>query len=537
MIIRCQRCSTTYELDEALLAPAGSPVQCTRCQHVFTAFPPDAARSVAAVAAPPAARAPARERIPPSPPPRAAAETAASGSGATSAGAAAGARPEPARARPAPPPVYRPSPPGPPGVTRAPVLRRDTVGTFEARLRWSARWKWLAPAIAGVAIAAVAAGWTLLSRRADPSLARARSEALALIALDDSASLDEAVARLDEALRRAPKARGTAADRALAQVIRATGLAEDGEAAAARVAALAAERDRLRREQPDGWEDAARAAAADVQALEPEVRARADRARALGSAAIEALRALQRDLGDTPEVSRGIAVYEGALDGDRDRALRSIGATRGRGSPDPWVDLAEAWLDARDRDHAGRERAVQRLSALAAAHPELLRGRYLLARTQVSLGRKGEALATLDKLFAANRRHEAARRLHDELSAPPPPAAAVSPPPALQPAPQPVVAKPAPQPRKLLTHPEAVPGAAPPAPAPPAAAPQPDPAPAGATATSGATPVEATPQPAPPPVAPPQPPVGAADGDAPQPPPPRPERRRVYEPPPDLTGG
>ncbi|HET7825361.1 MAG TPA: zinc-ribbon domain-containing protein, partial [Anaeromyxobacter sp.] len=42
MVIRCERCSTLYELDEALLAPGGSQVQCTRCQHVFTAFPPRA---------------------------------------------------------------------------------------------------------------------------------------------------------------------------------------------------------------------------------------------------------------------------------------------------------------------------------------------------------------------------------------------------------------------------------------------------------------------------------------------------------------
>ena len=40
LVIRCERCSTLYELDEALLAPDGSPVQCTRCDHVFTVRPP-----------------------------------------------------------------------------------------------------------------------------------------------------------------------------------------------------------------------------------------------------------------------------------------------------------------------------------------------------------------------------------------------------------------------------------------------------------------------------------------------------------------
>lgn len=40
MRIRCERCSTVYELDPARLSPGGTPVQCTRCRHVFRAFPP-----------------------------------------------------------------------------------------------------------------------------------------------------------------------------------------------------------------------------------------------------------------------------------------------------------------------------------------------------------------------------------------------------------------------------------------------------------------------------------------------------------------
>jgi len=65
VIIRCERCSTVYELDEALLAPEGSPVQCTRCQAVFTARPQGARGQtlvgMPAVPAPegPAARTPA----------------------------------------------------------------------------------------------------------------------------------------------------------------------------------------------------------------------------------------------------------------------------------------------------------------------------------------------------------------------------------------------------------------------------------------------------------------------------------------------
>ncbi|MFO0599447.1 MAG: zinc-ribbon domain-containing protein [Myxococcaceae bacterium] len=37
MLISCEKCSTTYVLDEALIPPQGTAVQCTRCGHVFTA--------------------------------------------------------------------------------------------------------------------------------------------------------------------------------------------------------------------------------------------------------------------------------------------------------------------------------------------------------------------------------------------------------------------------------------------------------------------------------------------------------------------
>lgn len=42
MLISCEKCSTTYVLDETLIPAGGAAVQCTRCSHVFTAFPPGA---------------------------------------------------------------------------------------------------------------------------------------------------------------------------------------------------------------------------------------------------------------------------------------------------------------------------------------------------------------------------------------------------------------------------------------------------------------------------------------------------------------
>lgn len=40
MIITCEECSTSFNLDESLLKPEGSKVRCSKCRHIFTAFPP-----------------------------------------------------------------------------------------------------------------------------------------------------------------------------------------------------------------------------------------------------------------------------------------------------------------------------------------------------------------------------------------------------------------------------------------------------------------------------------------------------------------
>lgn len=39
MLISCEKCSTTYVLDDGLIPPGGAPVQCTRCGNIFTAKP------------------------------------------------------------------------------------------------------------------------------------------------------------------------------------------------------------------------------------------------------------------------------------------------------------------------------------------------------------------------------------------------------------------------------------------------------------------------------------------------------------------
>lgn len=65
MLIRCEKCATLYELDDNMLPPGGAPVQCSRCQYVFTAFPERRAEGGAAMSAPPREGGARREATPP----------------------------------------------------------------------------------------------------------------------------------------------------------------------------------------------------------------------------------------------------------------------------------------------------------------------------------------------------------------------------------------------------------------------------------------------------------------------------------------
>ncbi len=431
MVIRCERCSTLYELDETLLAPEGSSVQCTRCDHVFTARPPApgevAAEPQAASGKPaftpaeleaavaPTSGAPLDPRTPDAvavavgdvPPP---ARTESSGPRAPAQ--------EPRYARGTTPAVYRPTPgpTGPTSVRAHPVLRRDTVGAFESRLRWSARLRWLVPAVAlGLGVLG-AGGLFLLRGRVAPGAASARAEGLALLALDDAHSLEEATSRFDDALRAAPRLHAAIADRALAQAMQATALAERSRALAAARGSRQVERERLLRDQPPGWEEAERAAAGAAGKLEAEAHALDERARALVTSARDALGPLATELRDDPAFVRALAAVQAAA-GERDAALALARTAGTPGERDPWIDLVDAALDATDAQRATQERAVVKLTTLSARNPELLRARHLLAVTQAALGRSDEARSTLDRLLAANPRHEAARALRDSLTA------------------------------------------------------------------------------------------------------------------------
>jgi predicted Zn finger-like uncharacterized protein len=384
VIIRCDRCSTVFELDEGLLAPEGSPVQCSRCANIFTARPqraagqalpgsPRAAQPQAAAGPAPAAKAPAAD--PPRP----------------------SVRPTPARTAPA---VYRPAPSAGPaqGVSRAPTLRRDTVGAFESRLRRKARWRWLAPA-AVVALAAAAGGaWLTLRRPPEPTGRAVRAEALALAERDDAASLERAASRLAGVSGSVSQPAPAEADRALVELLSATGAGKGR-----------------------GAEEAATAHARE---------------------------ALSRAAGAAPaagEVARARAVLA-AMSGDRDEVRRQVTAARATLAGDVWAGLAEVWVEARSADRSVRDRAIPALGAFAEHHPELIRARYALAQALAAAGRRSEAIAAAEVLLARNPSHEGAAGLKADLERPPPQAPVPAPvrplPPVAPPMPTPVAVEP-----------------------------------------------------------------------------------------------
>ena len=382
MIVRCERCSTLYELDESLLAPEGSPVQCTRCQHVFTVVRPRPGEASKA--------SPVGDPVTPGSSTRSAEREEEPGTGPLPPSVPGVSPPSvrpPTRtapARPQGPPVYRP-PTSQPSVSRPPLIRRDTIGAFENRLRWSHRWRWLAPTVFGLLVAAGAAAFLLRGSKIDPRAREAHAGAIELALRDDLSSLEQARARLDEVLRSVPRLHAARADLALVELLLAGALYEQAE-------------------------DVGGARGAELH----------ERGKAHAERGMAALEELERGDLAPGEVARARTVAA-ALGQDRVQVKRLATAARGQLPNDPLVEAAECSAEIRSGDRASRERAIGSLSLLVARRPDVIRARYLLARGQFLSGRRAEALATTEALLKANPNHEAALALRETLTRPPPP--------------------------------------------------------------------------------------------------------------------
>ena len=407
MRIQCERCSTTYELDESRLPPSGAPVQCTRCGNVFRAFPPGAADQtwLGQPPAPPPAAEPAR-RSPPSEPP-------------------------PSSSRPAPAPPRIPA--APPDETHGDPGGDTTVTRLAARLRTGRRRAWMIPA-ALVAAAAVGGGtWLVLRERVDPRALELGADAELLLLRDDRQSVEQAAAHFGAAAMADPGYLAARADQALALLLLADDAADEARPGEARFHALDAERTREGAARAPGWESREAGVVARMRAAQAESQPARDRSRALKEEAIGLLRPLARERASGVAAARALAFYY-ALDGELDRATKAARAVSG-GAEDPWSVVALATADLRQADAATRtDGAVAALERVVAAHPEMLRARLTLARALSAAGRRDAAVAALDAILASNGAHERAKALKAELLAPPPAEVAVVPaPPAAPP--------------------------------------------------------------------------------------------------------
>jgi len=210
---------------------------------------------------------------------------------------------------------------------------------------------------------------------ADPLAA----EVLALAARGDPVSLEQAVALVPEPLRTDPEFRSAVAGRVLAGLLAAASLREASAAS------------------PDGVEGLLAA-------------------RALREEALEELRPLVRAHPDDPAVLRALAVYLG-LGGNALELEAVARAARQGGAVDPWIEFAE--MSAATRGRPPGEAEVP-LAGFIGSHPGILPARMSLVRARLALGRREDALATLEALLAANPDHDGAKALKAELLAPPP---------------------------------------------------------------------------------------------------------------------
>lgn len=407
MQVRCERCSAVYELDERALPPAGAPVQCTRCQHVFQAFPPQAPGRTLPMFPAVQGGAPAEPAAPAgAPPPAGTQAPPAGGSGPTALWpAASAAAAAPARAPPAPP-----AQPGAPA-------RRGRAGTAIPSARGP--WRWLGPLLAVLAVGAGAGLWWHRSARIDPAAKARWLEGLQILERDDDRSLEEAARLMGKAAALDPRLFQARADRALALTLLAADERERVAQTEAALHELEAERSGPETEGAEGWRERQAQLIGRMKPLQGEIatiRARVAQITAEASTELEALGRMQ---GGDPSVARALAVHH-AFAGEREQASRVINEARAAGLSDPWLDLAEGASDLAAGSEPARRQAVARLAALAAAHPGLLRASMLLARAEADLGDTGAAVAGLDRVLAANPGHDLARRTKERLLRPPP---------------------------------------------------------------------------------------------------------------------
>lgn len=448
MLIRCEKCTTTYELDEALLPPQGAPVQCSRCQFVFTARPQQAAaptttreRDALTPDLTPAGKegwpTPTAASTPPPTPdpsaPSAAPPQATRGRRASTATPAATTTPAViATPTTAATSTATSTPTSTPTLTQKftadgrpirkvtmtdeepvvsgprPMITRAATGAPVGPIRRSGI-PWLPLLVAALAVGAVVLGWRAWSRRSDPLAARRSGEGQALVLRDDRRSLTEAVVAFDDAARLDDGSVDRRAERVAARALLIGLVGGEASRIEARLAAKQAEKAR-------GSVDVGRADE-QVAALRGQRETALAQVRELEAVASGELAPLLRHDAERPPVQRARALLD-AFGSDPSRAAQAVVRDRPARGRDPWIDLAVGAGETRAVSPELRAEGVARLEQIVKAHPEILRARLVLAEALARAGRVEAALASLDALLAANKAHADARALRDELVAP-----------------------------------------------------------------------------------------------------------------------
>jgi len=378
--IQCERCSTTYAFDEARLPPSGAAVRCTRCGHVFRAFPASAGEKTW-LGQPPG--------------------------------------PEVADARGAPRSLATPLPSAPaeaPPEPPQPAPGDITVSGIAADIRSRRRRAWIWPLLLAVAGAGGTAGWLAWQGRVPTEALELRAAGDRLLVRDDRASLEQAAAKFGEAVAIAPAYGAARADEALALLLLADDAAAEAGPAEERFRELEARRALEERDRAPGWSAREADLVKRMSVVQAEAQPARERSRALRERAVSLLRGLTQGGKGNPDISRVLAVYYG-LDGEAERAAE----VASRAPKDPWVPVALG--AAALKRHAGMAPDVAAsLSQVVASHPEILRAQIILGLSLYAQGRRDAAVAALDAILGANPEHERAKALKAEILAPPAPA-------------------------------------------------------------------------------------------------------------------
>lgn len=436
MFISCEKCSTTYTLDDRLISPGGTPVQCTRCGQVFTARP----------APPPPAPAPSPSLAPPqatlvfghgaaaeaTPFQRSQTQVFGRGAAAEATSFQKGQTQVFGRlpASPAPPPAPPVAAP-PPSVElppEQPLLDlglntsegADPAGTSSSPRR-------LRRALGLWALAALAAfgGWAgmrILRRPKSfpPEALEQRAHALNLLRPDDASARAEAQRMLRSVVDRHPGFVGAHADYLLVLTLDWDEAQEMLTRTGERAARLEREKGALEAaQQPVDWQNRANALADSLAELGREREPLAQRERALGAEAkrvfslLQAMSAKEPPASDAPAWLRGQALYWAVRGSDAGVELaRRYRDAQPPHAGDGWseVALAEYVLHADAPAELMRE-AVQELRELKARDSEFLRAQVLLARLAWRSGDGAAAQAALEAVVTLNPRHRFAQEL------------------------------------------------------------------------------------------------------------------------------